>query len=852
MPTPRCATLNHPVALDRVVRVCALALLLVGLVVFAGWALKIEALKSVLPGLTSMKPNTALGFVLAGVALAQRRRGGLRISCAAAMFVLGGLSLVQDLTGADFGTDQFLFSDPPGAAQTVHPGRMSPITAVSFILLGGALGLLGTHRVARRRTLEALALLALSLALLALIGYAYDTRAVFPLPGFGSMALLTPPALALLALGILCARADGLAGVLASASLGGQVARRFLPLALIAPVLLGGLVQMGEGAGLFDITQGTAVFAAAMVLVLMTLSWRNALSLDASDAERQQAEQKLREREALLSTLTERARVGMLMVTAEHRYAFANAAAAELLGLPSADIVGQRLADVMAPVYESQIRPRLARAFAGERVAYELTLPPCAPGERERFLAVAYDPPVATVHGFSVIVVLVDITERKQAEHALRESEAFSRSILKSSPDCIKVLDLQGTLLSMQSGQELLGIEDIQPFLNKSWFDFWTVEDRPAAQVAVQSAAAGGVGNFVGFFRTLRGEAKWWDVAISPILDANGKPARLLAVSRDVTQRQQAEAVLRQRGAQFETLINEAPLGIYLIDADFRVRQVNPTALPAFGNIPDLIGCNFSEVMHILWPEAQADVVVERFRHTLETGAAFFVPEMIEQRADRQTTEYYEWQINRIPLPDGGHGVVCYFRDISDRVLAQLEIRASEARYRSLFNSIDEGFCIIEMIFDKHDKAIDYRFLEVNPAFEPQTGIHDATGKRMREIAPDHDEHWFEAFGKVALTGEAVRFVSDATALGGRWFDVYAFRLSGPESSRVALLFSNITERKHSEQALRESNEELTAFNRVAVGRELRMIELKQEINGLCALAGQPPRYAPAIEERQS
>ena len=431
----------------------------------------------------------------------------------------------------------------------------------------------------------------------------------------------------------------------------------------------------------------------------------------------------------------------------------------------------------------------------------------------------------------------------------MRQSEAFSRSIIKSSPDCIKVLDLEGNLLSLQSGQELLGIEDIRPFLNKSWLDFWSSQDRPAAQAAVAAAVAGGTGNFVGFFRTLRGQTKWWDVLISPILDANDQPARLLAVSRDVTERQQADTVLRQRSAQFETLINDAPLGIYLVDADFRVRQVNPTALPAFGNIPELIGRDFVEVMHILWPEAQADAVISQFRHTLATGEACFVPEMIEQRADRQTSEYYEWQINRIPLPDGRHGVVCYFRDISERVLGQRQIVESEARYRSLFNSIDEGFCVIEMIFDEHGKARDYRFLEVNPAFEPHTGIHDATGKRMREIAPDHDQDWFEIYGKVALTGEPVRFVSEAKALGGRWFDVYAFRLGGPQSSKVALLFSNITERRRSEAALRESNEELVVFNLVAVGRELRMIELKQEINRLCAQTGQPARFALVIEE---
>ena len=402
----------------------------------------------------------------------------------------------------------------------------------------------------------------------------------------------------------------------------------------------------------------------------------------------------------------------------------------------------------------------------------------------------------------------IDITERKRAELALRESEAFSRSIINSSPDCIKVLDLEGNLLSMQSGQELLGIEDIQPFLNTSWIDFWEDADgKRAAQAAVESAAAGGAGNFVGFFRTLRGEAKWWDVAISPILDADGQPARLLAVSRDVTQRQQAEEALRQRTAQFETLVNQAPLGVYLIDADFRVRQVNPTALPAFGNIPELIGRDFAGVMHILWPQTQADEVIQKFRHTLETGEPCFVPELIEKRADRQTTEYYEWQINRIPLPDGRHGVVCYFRDISQRVLARQKIRDSEERYRGLFNSMDEGFCIIEIIFDEEEQAVDYRFLEVNPAFEKQTGVPDPTGKRMLEVSPDQDPPALEIYRQIVLTGEPFRFVNEAKAVG-RYFDAYAFLVGGLGSRKIAVVFNNITERKAAEEALRVSEQE--------------------------------------------
>jgi len=143
-------------------------------------------------------------------------------------------------------------------------------------------------------------------------------------------------------------------------------------------------------------------------------------------------------------------------------------------------------------------------------------------------------------------------------------------------------------------------------------------------------------------------------------------------------QRREAELALRRRTAQFETLLNEAPLGVYLIDGGFRIKEVNPVALLAFGDIPDLIGRDFGEVMHILWSAEYADEIVRLFRHTLETGEPCFVPERIEERRDRGVTEYYEWQINRITLPEGGYGVVCYFRDISAQVYGRRE--AEQAR----------------------------------------------------------------------------------------------------------------------------------------------------------------------------
>ncbi len=96
----------------------------------------------------------------------------------------------------------------------------------------------------------------------------------------------------------------------------------------------------------------------------------------------------------------------------------------------------------------------------------------------------------------------------------------------------------------------------------------------------------------------------------------------------------------------------------------------------------------------------------------------------------------------------------------------------SEEKYHTLFDSIDEGFCTIEMIFDTGGKPVDYRFLETNKAFEKQTGLHDAIGKRMRELVPDHEEHWFEIYGDIATTGEPRRFINAAKPLMGGWYEV--------------------------------------------------------------------------------
>jgi formate hydrogenlyase transcriptional activator len=138
-----------------------------------------------------------------------------------------------------------------------------------------------------------------------------------------------------------------------------------------------------------------------------------------------------------------------------------------------------------------------------------------------------------------------EVEQRRQMEELLRASEEFKTRLIEGSHDCIKVLDLDGRLLSMNAGgMKILEICDFNPLRNNYWIEFWSGEHRTAAEAAVEVARNGGVGHFVGFCPTMMGKPMWWDVVVNPICNSDGKPEKLLALSRDITERKQAENTL--------------------------------------------------------------------------------------------------------------------------------------------------------------------------------------------------------------------------------------------------------------------------------------------------------------------
>jgi signal transduction histidine kinase len=142
---------------------------------------------------------------------------------------------------------------------------------------------------------------------------------------------------------------------------------------------------------------------------------------------------------------------------------------------------------------------------------------------------------------------------------------------------------------------------------------------------------------------------------------------------------------------------------------------------------------------------------------------------------------------------------------VAELELSEQRLRESEAKYRALFDTMDEGFCIIEFLDGPHGPLSDYVHVEANDAYERHAGIPDVVGQRLREMVPDEADHWIERYRPVLLTGVPVRFEQELVATG-RHLELAAFRLEPPERNQVAVLFQDVTIRRQAELALQQLN----------------------------------------------
>jgi diguanylate cyclase (GGDEF)-like protein len=288
-------------ALDRFTRYGSAIVVCVGAAVVIGWFANIPALKSALPGLATMKMNTACAFILAGVSLrllhtstpGSNWRTAARI-LALCLITIAGLTVAQDLFGLDFGIDQFIVPDVPASVHEPHPGRMAPVTSLSFFVIGIVLFGLKSKRHGIAVFAHWFALLPLFLSVIAILGYTYGARSLYDVKPFSTMAIHTAVTLFILTLSIKAADPmHGIANIMSSDTAGGLVCRRLLPTLPLALYIFGYIRLKGQQAGLYDLPFGLALMVSMSVMISVLAIVLTAYTLRRVDLTRKQAQSEI-------------------------------------------------------------------------------------------------------------------------------------------------------------------------------------------------------------------------------------------------------------------------------------------------------------------------------------------------------------------------------------------------------------------------------------------------------------------------------------------------------------------------------------------------------------------------------
>lgn len=266
-----------------------------------------------------------------------------------------------------------------------------------------------------------------------------------------------------------------------------------------------------------------------------------------------------------------------------------------------------------------------------------------------------------------------------------------------------------------------------------------------------------------------------------------------------------AEKEARRSEELLRLVSDRVPARIAYVDKDYRFRFLNDSYLAQVGMTREkTIGLTVVEAMGeelFLQAKGNLDRALAGETHTQEFEAKYGT-------GTRPIRATYVPDFDKTGVV---RGVVVQVLDLSEQRASEAARHASETQYRTLFESVDEGFCTFEMIFDEAGRPIDYRFLEINDAFVDLTGLTREiafSGKTMRELAPAHEQAWYDRYGEVALTGNPLRVEDKAEALGHR-YEIHAFRVGGSDSRIVGALFKDVAERYAAEQALYETRQRL-------------------------------------------
>ena len=439
----------------------------------------------------------------------------------------------------------------------------------------------------------------------------------------------------------------------------------------------------------------------------------------------------------------------------------------------------------------------------------------------------------------NVFTSCTDITVQKQSEEALRQSESRYHRIFENTP--VSIWEEDFSYLKQRIDQlSQQGITDFDAYFKShrdellELIDSVVIKDVNAASVKLYGCSKAEIlqglrqfytdetlSSFVAGFKIIAQGGGHYE-AESIVKNKMGELINLMVfidfptnkedyssvqvIRFDITQRKKADESLKYRKALLEAQ-NEAILdAILIVDEQGNMLSFNKKFAQIW-QMPDEIIANKDDnaalafaMNAVIDPEGFIERVKYCYAHPeIKAHDEIFLK-------DGRIFDRYGNAV--IDENGNSYGWAWYFRDVTEQKKTELFIHESEEKYRGLFEKMDQGFCIIEVIFDTENNPIDYRFLESNPMFKHQTGLNNVDGKTIKELVPDIEVSWSQIYGKVVLTGEATRFTDYSQAMN-TWFEVYAFKLGDKNNNKVAILFTNITERKKAELEIKASEEKL-------------------------------------------
>lgn len=523
--------------------------------------------------------------------------------------------------------------------------------------------------------------------------------------------------------------------------------------------------------------------------------------------DRKRAEQALRESEAVLRGFYDspgmiRGIVELIDGTIVH--VSCNAAAARLYGIDREAIAGKTAiqAGASADVVRAWVGVYEQSRRTGEPVSLEYARRDADGRDRWLLATASFLGTGRSGHPRFAYTVL-DLTERKRAEERLRDSETKYRRLFESIQEMVTVYEVErdgnGRIIERRlldanpAFVRAAGVPSIDQIRRKTSSEVFGSNWSESHAAAIQEAMDSGETRMQEIYHPESG--RHYITTIVP-LNAN----TYLGTGRDITERKKAEERLRESEKLYRAIGESLDYGVWVCDPDGRNTYASESFLKLVGLTQEQCS-NFGwgDVLH---PDDAAKTI-EAWKECVRTERNWD----IEHRYRGVDGKWHPILARGLPVRDDQGRITCWVGinlDIAAMERAQEELRQSEERYRTMFDTMLEGFCIIEVIFDASGRPVDYRFVEINPAFETQTGLKNARGRLIRELIPDNEAHWFELYGQVALTGQPAHLVNEVKGLG-RWYEVSAYRVGGPGSRKVAVLFNDITESRQAEERLRQA-----------------------------------------------